>query len=244
MIDRYAFHSLSYGVYLITSVDKNGKKVGCVANTFMQLTSEPLQVSVTLNKQNATTQAIRESGRFSATVLDETASMKLIGTFGFRSSHDYDKFEEHEHVLDEAQVPYVVQHSIARFSMKVVEEVDVKSHVVFIGEVEEAEQLNEGKPMTYAYYHQVKGGKTPPKASAFNPEAAVNAEVQQEINDLETIIAEEVAEAIEEGMGEEGKNYAWECLICGYVANVDELPDDFVCPVCGATKKDFIKIEV
>ena len=27
--------------------------------------------------------------------------------------------------------------------------------------------LDAGEPMTYAYYHLVKGGKTPPKASSY-----------------------------------------------------------------------------
>lgn len=36
-----------------------------------------------------------------------------------------------------------------------------------IGEVVDADILGEGEPMTYAYYHQVKGGKTPEKATVY-----------------------------------------------------------------------------
>ena len=32
----------------------------------------------------------------------------------------------------------------------------------------------------------------------------------------------------------------WECLMCGYIFEGD-IPDDFVCPICGATKDSFIK---
>ncbi len=50
----------------------------------------------------------------------------------------------------------------------------------------------------------------------------------------------------------------WECTICGWIYNEDvgdpdegiepgtkfeDIPDDFVCPDCGAGKSDFIKIE-
>ena len=34
----------------------------------------------------------------------------------------------------------------------------------------------------------------------------------------------------------------FEC-VCGYVYEGDELPDDIVCPVCGAGKDSFTKIE-
>ena len=34
---------------------------------------------------------------------------------------------------------------------------------------------------------------------------------------------------------------AWVCTICGYVYYGEEIPDDFVCPVCGVTKEFFKK---
>ena len=70
MIDRKAFRSLSSGLYLITA--KAGDvRCGCVVNTLVQVASEPATLSVSLNKENATTAAILESGRFAATVLAE-----------------------------------------------------------------------------------------------------------------------------------------------------------------------------
>lgn len=50
----------------------------------------------------------------------------------------------------------------------------------------------------------------------------------------------------------------WRCTVCGYIYDEDEgdestgiepgtkfeeIPDDWVCPVCGAPKEDFEKIE-
>ena len=91
MIDQTAFFSLSYGLYVISSKDAD-RAAGCVANTFQQVTSSPMQVSVALNKGNATTGVIRSAGRFSATCLAQDAPMELIGTFGFHCSDDLDKF--------------------------------------------------------------------------------------------------------------------------------------------------------
>ncbi|TXT55018.1 MAG: Rubredoxin [Promethearchaeota archaeon] len=42
----------------------------------------------------------------------------------------------------------------------------------------------------------------------------------------------------------------WECIVCGWVYDeeeegtpFEELPDDYTCPVCGAPKSQFEKIE-
>lgn len=41
-----------------------------------------------------------------------------------------------------------------------------------------------------------------------------------------------------------GKKFAWRCTVCGYVEEVDDLPDDFECPVCGVGKDSFERIEI
>ena len=55
MVDTKAFRNLSYGLYIISS-KKDGKSVGCVVNTFSQVTSTPAQVTVarktTLRKES------------------------------------------------------------------------------------------------------------------------------------------------------------------------------------------------
>ena len=73
----------------------------------------------------------------------------------------------------------------------------------------------------------------------------------QALGEFERIYRDEVkpvraaAEAPSEApAAETGKKYAWRCMICGYIEYVDELPDDFVCPVCGAGKDQFERIEV
>ena len=42
----------------------------------------------------------------------------------------------------------------------------------------------------------------------------------------------------------------WKCIMCGYVYDDDaegtafeDLPDDYKCPMCGATKDMFSKVE-
>lgn len=230
MIDRKAFRSLSSGLYLISARDGE-RRCGCVVNTLVQVASEPPTLAVSLNKENATTAAILASGRFAATVLADSAPMELIGTFGFRTSVDTDKFAECRHALDASEVPYVTECGLARFSVFVTETIDVGSHYLFVGTVEEAEVLDAGDPLTYAYYHAVKGGKTPPKAATYNggDEAAPAG------------VTETPA-----GAPAEGKKIAWRCMLCGYIEEgyPDGLPEDYMCPICGATRDMFERIEL
>lgn len=35
----------------------------------------------------------------------------------------------------------------------------------------------------------------------------------------------------------------WRCVLCGYIYEGESLPEDFVCPICGAGPEDFEEVE-
>ncbi|WP_139653502.1 flavin reductase [Raoultibacter phocaeensis] len=216
MLDTNAFRSISYGLYLVSSY-VDGKAAGCTVNTFAQVTSDPLQVSVAINKENHTASVICEAGMYTAVSLSQNASMELIGRFGFFCSRDVDKFESYSVQADGYGFPYIAEQTVARFTVQVSDSIDLGTHLLFIGTVIEAEILSDDKPMTYAYYHSVKGGKTPPKASSYLGETAEASETPR---------------------------IAWRCTVCGHIEEVDELPEDFICPVCGVGRELFERIEL
>ena len=43
--------------------------------------------------------------------------------------------------------------------------------------------------------------------------------------------------------GAKKKMMKWKCLICGYIYEGEELPADFVCPICKQGADKFVKIE-
>lgn len=168
-MDPKALYKFSSGLYVVAAA--NGDEVGaCMINTGMQLTSEPLQVQVVINKQNHTESVVRAAGSFSLAMVSVKTDMMFVGRFGFRSSVDYDKFEgipcEHTSLGD----PYTTESTCAMLGCKVVQTLDVGTHTLFVGEVVDAKVLSDDAPMTYAYYHTVLKGKTPPKASSYVPE--------------------------------------------------------------------------
>lgn len=235
MIDKAAFHTLSYGLYIITSVTPDGRKVGCVANTFQQVAAQPPMVSVSLNKENTTTQAIQETGMYAVNVLGQTATMDLIGIFGFKSSLEVDKFQDVQHSIKEANLPCIEQDCVAHFVVRVQDQVDAGTHIMFVGPVIEANMVSQDTPMTYAYYHEVLRGKTPPKAASY---------VKEDVTTPEGQAATEVAEVADEPAEKGAPKIGWRCKLCGYIEMVDELPDDYKCPICGMGKEMFERIEL
>lgn len=230
MVDKKAFRTLNYGLYIVTAMGTH-VPVGCVVNTFAQVTSAPPQVSIAINKENITTGVILATGAFEVSVLAQDAPMELIGRFGFKSSADTDKFADTKVAYDERGIPYVNEYAVAHFGVQVKGTLDLGTHVYIMGEVVESAVLSDAEPMTYAYYHQVKGGKTPPKASSFEGEA-------------EAPVAGAVS-AAEQGESATGATrIAWRCTVCGHIEYVDELPEGFHCPLCGMGPEKFEKITV
>jgi flavin reductase (DIM6/NTAB) family NADH-FMN oxidoreductase RutF/rubredoxin len=224
-----ALHKISYGMYIVTS----GKETcnGQIANTVFQVTSQPETIAACINKQNYTYELIRQSGVFAVSVLSKNTPLKLIGTFGFKCGRDLDKFEGVNFKTGKTGTRIVLDNSIAYLEAKVTKEVDAGTHALFIGEVVEADVLNNEEPMTYAYYHEVKRGVTPSSAPTF----------------LKTETAQE---------GKKMDKYR--CTVCGYIYDpekgdpdsgvtpgtpFEELPDNWVCPICGAAKDQFEKAE-
>ncbi len=209
---------------------KQGKLNAQIANTVVQVTSEPPTIAVCINKQNLTHEFITESKVFVASVLSQDTPLSFIGHFGFKSGREVDKFKDVNYKLGEAKAPIVLDHSLAYLEAKVINQVDVGTHTIFIGELVGADVLREGEPMTYAYYHQVKRGTTPKTAPSY----------------------------IEERKETVSKMAKYKCSVCGYIYDPElgdpdggikpgtpfkEIPDDWVCPVCGASKDQFEKIE-
>jgi len=168
-MDKNTFSKLTNGVYLVASGNKNQQNA-FVATTVMQVTAEPAKVMVACNKNNFTTQLIQKSKVFSASVLTQNYKPTTMGTFGFRSGKDFNKFEHYNEFIfgKNTQAPIVLEDCMAWFECKLTDEIDVGTHILFVGEVLDAQIITEGEePLTYAYYHEVKKGVNSKNAPSF-----------------------------------------------------------------------------
>jgi len=225
VIQLEALYKISYGLYIVTSGDRNQGN-GFVSNTVFQVTSQPQRFAVCCNKDNYSASFIQEFKAFAVSILAQDTSAELIGKFGYKSGREMNKMTDVKVIFKETNVPIVLDGSLAFFECKLVDVFDVGTHWIFIGELVSAEIVDDtGQPLTYAYYREVKKGFSPKNAPTYIDQSKIETKT------------------------ENAMSKKFKCPICGYIydeaeekVKFSDLPDDWVCPVCGSEKSEFIEI--
>lgn len=234
MINFEALFKVSYGLYLVSSGDEKIQN-GFISNTVFQVTSEPPQFATCCNKDNYTAEIIKKTGCFSVSILKQEADSKLIGKFGFKSGRDSNKFEGTTFIIGETGAPIVLDDTIAWMEFKVKDTVDVGTHLTFIGELVNSEVVDiSGQALTYEYYRETKKGFAPKNAPTYIDKSKLKKK-ETKVN---------------------ADRYV--CPACGYIYDpekgdpdsgikpgtaFEDIPDDWLCPICGTEKEDFIKMD-
>jgi flavin reductase (DIM6/NTAB) family NADH-FMN oxidoreductase RutF/rubredoxin len=225
-----AYFRITYGLYVVSA--RSGDKLnGYISNTVFQVTSDPPRFAIACSKNNRTCNMIRASRAFAFSVLEKDISADVIGTFGYRSGKDVDKFGRFKYITGKTGSPILVEQTIAWFECRLIRTIDAGSHLIFIGEVVDGDLLNsEKEPLTYNYYRDVRKGKAPKNAPTY-----IDDKVLREKKEIR-------------------KAKIYKCPVCGYIYDpvkadpengypagtpFEELPEDWVCPVCGTGKKEF-----
>ncbi len=167
MVDSSALFKIGYGLYVVTSHD-GAKDNGLIVNTVIQVTSSPLRVAVTINKQNYSHAIIKETGVMNVNCLSTDAPFKVFEAFGFASGRDTDKFENCEPDRSGNGLAVLPKYINAYISLEVEQYIDLGTHGMFICNVTEAQKLSDKDSMTYDYYHKnVKPKKTAEKVKGY-----------------------------------------------------------------------------
>jgi flavin reductase (DIM6/NTAB) family NADH-FMN oxidoreductase RutF/rubredoxin len=151
-MNKSALYSISYGLFVLSA--KEGEKdSGCITNTAMQVTSEPLQLTVTINKENYTTGMIERTGKFNLSVISQGADFSLFQRFGFQSGRYVDKFDGFSNAKrSENGIFYVTESCAAFLCCTVVKTLDLGTHILFAATIGDGDVLSDEPPMTYAFY--------------------------------------------------------------------------------------------
>ena len=205
-MDSKVLFNVQYGLFILSS-NFEGKDNACIVNTVNQLTATPERISVAVNKSNFTHDLIKQSKKFTLSIISEAANFELFKHFGFQSGKNVDKFENFFKVERTNNGTFAVTEGTNSFiSGNVIQEVDVGTHTLFIADVVDMKKFNDIRSATYNFYQQ----HIKPKPQAV-------------------------------GKTEDGKTI-WRCTICGYEYVGDELPADFICPICKHPASDFEKV--
>ena len=198
--DKAVTRNFTYGLFVLTARDGE-KDNGCIINTAIQAASDPLRVSIAVNKANYTHDMIIKTGAFNLSFLSEDSKFDIYQRFGFQSGRDTDKLKGANYQRAANGIVYLTEQVNAYLSGKVVQTVDLGSHTLFIADITGGEVLSKTPSVSYAYYF----AHIKPKP-------------------------------------EKPKKTGWICTICGYVYEGDELPPDYICPICKHPASDFKKL--
>jgi flavin reductase (DIM6/NTAB) family NADH-FMN oxidoreductase RutF/rubredoxin len=232
-MNHEAFYRISYGLYVVSSTN-GSQSNGYVANTVFQVTAKPARFAVACNKDNYTCGLISQSQVFAISILQQDTKAELIGLFGYKSGRTVNKYASVRHRTGQTGALILLEDSLAWFECRVVQTVDVGTHLLFVGEVVDGDVTDSSQPpLTYAYYRDVKKGKSPKNAPTYVEPAKSDAATQ--------------------APPPSGK---YVCAVCGHVydpvvgdpdagipagTRFEDIPENWVCPVCGAGKSDFVK---
>lgn len=152
-MDQTALFKISYGLYVLTSKDEAGRDSGCITNTVTQVTADPVQIAVAVNKANYTHDLIAKSKAFTASVISEAASFDLFKRFGFQSGRDVDKFAGFPHFRHAANgTAIVTEGTNAYLSGDVTKQIDLGTHSLFLATVSDLGVLADTPSATYNFY--------------------------------------------------------------------------------------------
>lgn len=201
-----AMFKLSYGLFVLTA-HEGEKDNGCIINTATQVTSQPNRIAIAVNKDNYTHDMVKNTSKFTVSIISQSATFDLFKHFGFQSGRDVNKFENYTDCKKASNGTMIITSGTnAYISAEVISTTDLGTHTLFIADVTDADVLSDTPSATYEYYHQSIKPKPQPV-----------------------------------GKTEEGKTI-WRCTICGYEYVGEELPEDFICPLCKHPASDFEKV--
>ena len=151
---REALYRISYGLYIITA-QAEGRDNGQCANTCFQITSDPARLAIGINKNNFTHELIQKSGKFGVSVLNQTGQ-DYARRFGYKSGRDVDKFEGLTAIHRGESGVLLLDDVLVTMQATVLSQMDAGTHTLFLADVINGEILQDGDPMTYAFFRASK----------------------------------------------------------------------------------------
>jgi len=154
-MNNAALNNLGYGLYIVTAKD-DGKDSGCITNTVMQVSNDPILLgAITINKQNNTHDMIMKSKKFNVSILTVSAPFEIFQRFGFQTGKTANKFADFTDAKRSANgIFYITKNTNAYLSFEVLDTFDFNSHTMFKAEITDCDVLSKDESATYAYYHK------------------------------------------------------------------------------------------
>jgi flavin reductase len=145
---RLAMRRLAGGVSIISGAGPDGP-LGVTATAVTSLTAEPPSVLCCLNRSLELETAVKETGRFAVNMLradHHDLAQRFAGMHGVRGSA---KFEQGDWTILPGDVP-ALSDSLVSFDCRVGDAIEIGTHSVFVGLIDEVFFGDSGDPLVYS----------------------------------------------------------------------------------------------
>lgn len=211
--------SFTYGMYAV-GVKDDHKPSACIASSAMLVANQqPPLIAVSINRSNYSYDCIEKNGLFSVSVLSEDTPATVIGALGFISGEHTQKLENIRHKVLVEGIPVIKENTCCWFLCRVKQKMETGTQALYIAEITAGSDETVGIPMTYHYYVTQLKGAIPKNAPTY---------------------------LSSDHLMERDGSQSFACTVCGYIYSdqdfgFEELPNDWLCPVCKMPKKVFIR---
>ncbi len=189
------------------------KETGCIINTATQVSENPNTITITINKNAFTHELISKSKKLTLSILTEKVPYSIIELYGYKSGRDINKFEDTKYLKKSNNDNYYLNEY---------------TNSIFSGKV-----INEISTNTHTIF-------------------IVEVEEIIKTSTDKSVTYKYYIDTIKPKVTKEntGNKKVWVCKICNYIYDdnkeeipFEELPDDYLCPLCIHPKSDFEELK-
>lgn len=168
-MDLSVLYNINYGMYILGVMD-NEKPSGCIINSVMQITSKDPIIAISINQKNYSFSLLKQTNKFSISILSEDTDPKLISRFGFYSGKEVEKFSGFDYEMFD-ETPIITKDTCGILICEVLSIVEAETHAVVLARLINTKTGRNKYPLTYSYYHKVMKAKTSQYAPTYQEEA-------------------------------------------------------------------------
>ena len=146
--------NITYGMYLIgTTYEK--KTNAFLLSSLVQVNNDPDIISISVMKSNHSHEMIKNSLKFSASIISRGTPIGFIKKFGNSSGKNTDKLKDIGITLGQNGCPIVLDNIASYFEADVIRVIDLQNNTMFIARVTNSQTLTGKKPLSYADYNEI-----------------------------------------------------------------------------------------
>ncbi|NOR45025.1 MAG: High molecular weight rubredoxin, partial [Candidatus Delongbacteria bacterium] len=129
-----ALLDITYGMYIVGTAH-NKKTNALLVSSLVQVNFEPDIIAISIMKSNHSHDMIKNSLKFSASIISRGTPIGFIKKFGINSGKNEDKLKDIGITVGQNGCPIVLDNTVSYFEADVLKVIDLQKNTMFIARV-------------------------------------------------------------------------------------------------------------